>query len=182
MLQVLLCKINIISFELNCCCNYYFSTMTLIFILMTLDIQTLVSVYHKSLESDIRGDTSGAFQRLLVSMCQGRRDENPVVDMNAAVADAQSLYRAGQCVMVDAQNEPALGRRRVAASGGRQQQYQNIVGMTPRGAAQSYDIVAAHCRPLLPAVARHRPLAALFCASTIKYIELLIFYSQIDIL
>jgi hypothetical protein len=51
--------------------------------------------------------------------------------------------------MVDAQNK---------AGGDRHQQYQNIVGMTPRGVAQSYDIVAARCRPR----------AVLFHASTVK--------------
>jgi hypothetical protein len=53
-------------------------------------------VYKKSLESYIKGDTSGYFQRLLVALCQGRRDENPNVDMAAAAADANSLHKAGK--------------------------------------------------------------------------------------
>lgn len=75
---------------------------TLIEILCTMNnawIQAInaqyMRLYHRALESDIKGDTGGAFQRLLVSMCQARRDENPMVDMAAAAADAQSLYRAG---------------------------------------------------------------------------------------
>jgi hypothetical protein len=57
-------------------------------------------------------------------------------------------------VTVDAQNKVARGRQwRVAAGcGGRQ--YQNIVGTTPRGAAQSYDIIVTRRLPLPPAAAR----------------------------
>ncbi|XP_044003303.1 annexin B9-like [Aphidius gifuensis] len=51
--------------------------------------------YGKSLESDIRGDTSGHFERLLVSLCNGQRDESGHTDMNAARSDATRLYNAG---------------------------------------------------------------------------------------
>ncbi|KAF4529524.1 hypothetical protein B566_EDAN015182, partial [Ephemera danica] len=59
---------------------------TLIEILCTMNnawIQAInaqyMRLYHRALESEIKGDTSGAFQRLLVSMCQARRDENPML-------------------------------------------------------------------------------------------------------
>jgi hypothetical protein len=49
----------------------------------------------------------------------------------------------------------------------------NVNILLPRGTTQSYDIIATRCHcPLLPAAARHRPHAALFCASTIEYWEL----------
>lgn len=37
---------------------------------------TYKQVYHTDLEKDIIGDTSGWFQRILVALCQGARDES----------------------------------------------------------------------------------------------------------
>ncbi|XP_022236276.1 annexin B9-like isoform X2 [Limulus polyphemus] len=51
-------------------------------------------LYRQSLENDIKGDTSGDFKRLLVSMTTGGRDESPA-DPAKAKVDAQSLYNAG---------------------------------------------------------------------------------------
>nr|XP_018901218.1 PREDICTED: annexin B9-like isoform X1 [Bemisia tabaci] len=52
--------------------------------------------YGKPLESDLRGETSGSFRRLLTSLCQGNRNENMMIDNQAAFHDAQSLLRAGE--------------------------------------------------------------------------------------
>ncbi|XP_039593377.1 annexin A7-like isoform X1 [Polypterus senegalus] len=75
----------------------------LIEILCTRDnqqIREIVRCYNqefgRDLERDIRKDTSGHFERLLVSMCQGNRDENQNVDMQKAQEDAQRLYQAGE--------------------------------------------------------------------------------------
>jgi annexin A7/11 len=46
-------------------------------------------VYHRNLESDLKGDTSGHFRRLTVT-----RDESMVTDQQKAAADAQALYNA----------------------------------------------------------------------------------------
>ncbi|XP_072409993.1 annexin A4-like isoform X1 [Chiloscyllium punctatum] len=52
--------------------------------------------YGKSLEDDICGDTSAMFQRVLVSLATGNRDEGNAVDEQRAKQDAQVLYEAGE--------------------------------------------------------------------------------------
>uniref|UniRef100_A0AC34G2M4 Annexin n=1 Tax=Panagrolaimus sp. ES5 TaxID=591445 RepID=A0AC34G2M4_9BILA len=53
-------------------------------------------IFKQSLEKDIIGDTSGAFQRLLVSLCMGSRDESHHTDSLKANQDAWKLNRAGE--------------------------------------------------------------------------------------
>ncbi|XGW13597.1 hypothetical protein V3C99_000152 [Haemonchus contortus] len=53
-------------------------------------------LYRTSLESDLIGDTSGCFQRLLVSLCAGGRDESNRTDPLRANQDARKLYSAGE--------------------------------------------------------------------------------------
>ncbi|XP_036937183.1 annexin A11b [Acanthopagrus latus] len=64
------------------------------------DIQEITKIYKaeygKSLEDAISSDTSGHFRRLLVSLCQGNRDEREAVDIALAKQDAQKLYAAGE--------------------------------------------------------------------------------------
>ncbi|XP_030342058.1 annexin A11 isoform X1 [Strigops habroptila] len=63
-------------------------------------IQELSRVYKaefkKTLEEAIRSDTSGHFQRLLISLSQGNRDESTTVDMALVQKDVQELYAAGE--------------------------------------------------------------------------------------
>ncbi|XP_071833094.1 uncharacterized protein [Apostichopus japonicus] len=52
--------------------------------------------YGKKLEDDVSGDTSGHFQRLLVSVLEGARPEDDEVDPGKAKEDAAALYKAGE--------------------------------------------------------------------------------------
>ncbi|VEN36448.1 unnamed protein product [Callosobruchus maculatus] len=54
------------------------------------------AMYFRPLESDIKGDTSGTFKRLMVALCNACRDESMVVNPEAAKRDAQALLRAGE--------------------------------------------------------------------------------------
>uniref|UniRef100_A0A9R1SPC2 Annexin n=2 Tax=Cyprinus carpio TaxID=7962 RepID=A0A9R1SPC2_CYPCA len=58
-------------------------------------IATYKKEHGKSLEDDVCGDTSGMFQRVLVSLLAGR-DESTKVDEAQAVQDAKDIYEAGE--------------------------------------------------------------------------------------
>ena len=51
---------------------------------------------RRDLEKDIVSETSGHFKRLLVSACQGNRNETMKVDVAKAKKEAQDLYAAGE--------------------------------------------------------------------------------------
>lgn len=51
--------------------------------------------YDKELEDAIKGETTGDFERILVSMCCAGRDEGMPVDPDKAAEDAQRLFEAG---------------------------------------------------------------------------------------
>lgn len=57
--------------------------------------QKYLKFYGKTLEKDLREDTSGNFRKLLVSLANGSRDESSVLDLYAARIDALELKRAG---------------------------------------------------------------------------------------
>nr|CAI9706577.1 unnamed protein product [Rangifer tarandus platyrhynchus] len=58
--------------------------------------QTYQLQYGRSLEDDIRSDTSFMFQRVLVSLSAGGRDESNYLDDALVRQDAQDLYEAGE--------------------------------------------------------------------------------------
>lgn len=55
-------------------------------------------MYGKSLEDDLRDDTSGSFKRLMISLCCANRDETFNVDQSDALNDARKLLQAGELV------------------------------------------------------------------------------------
>ncbi|KRT81738.1 hypothetical protein AMK59_5619, partial [Oryctes borbonicus] len=61
--------------------------------------QAYHSLYNKALEDDLKGDTSGTFKRLMVSLCNAGRDENMMTNAAQAAEDARSLLRAGELRM-----------------------------------------------------------------------------------
>jgi len=58
--------------------------------------ETYSDVFGRDLESDIESDTRGDFKRLLVAVLMAQREESDEVDEEAAQADAQELYEAGE--------------------------------------------------------------------------------------
>jgi hypothetical protein len=52
--------------------------------------------YGKSLETWVKGDTSGNFRKLLISLIQANRSMNTVPDPQLCENDAQALYKAGE--------------------------------------------------------------------------------------
>lgn len=64
------------------------------------EIKAINELYKKqhgnTLEDDVCGDTSGMFQRVLVSLLTAGRDESDKVDEAQAVLDAKDIYEAGE--------------------------------------------------------------------------------------
>ncbi|ESO88112.1 hypothetical protein LOTGIDRAFT_219492 [Lottia gigantea] len=54
--------------------------------------------FENEMEDDLKGETSGYFERLLVSLCSGAREESPSVDYEKATEDAQKFYDAAEAV------------------------------------------------------------------------------------
>ena len=52
--------------------------------------------YGNSLEAWVKGDTSGNFRKLLISLIQANRSMNTVPDPQLCQSDAQALYQAGE--------------------------------------------------------------------------------------
>ena len=51
-----------------------------------------LSEYESELESDLMGDTGGYFRRLMVSQCNGARNEDEDTDSDLAQEEAQAIY------------------------------------------------------------------------------------------
>nr|CDS26802.2 annexin [Hymenolepis microstoma] len=56
-------------------------------------------LYGRDVIRDVRSDTSRDFEKILVAMLQGHREENVNVNMSEAAADAELLYNAGEKIL-----------------------------------------------------------------------------------
>ena len=52
--------------------------------------------YNRDLETDVKKETSGTLQHLLISLLQGNRSTNPHPDQARCAAIAQEIYQAGE--------------------------------------------------------------------------------------
>lgn len=50
----------------------------------------------KTLEGDVKSDTSGWYRTLLVALCDAQRETSPAVNIALAKEDARHLYDAGE--------------------------------------------------------------------------------------
>ncbi|XP_069754121.1 annexin A6 [Narcine bancroftii] len=53
-------------------------------------------VYESDLETDVVGDTSGHFKKMLVVLLQGSREKDDIVSEDLVAQDAKELYEAGE--------------------------------------------------------------------------------------
>jgi len=58
--------------------------------------QVYSAKYGKSLADVVKGDTSGHFEKILLALLSGRKDENPYPNEAQAEADADALYKGGE--------------------------------------------------------------------------------------
>lgn len=56
-------------------------------------------LFGRDVIQDIKSDTSRDFEKILVAMLQGHREENVNVNMSEAAADAELLYNAGEKIL-----------------------------------------------------------------------------------
>lgn len=59
------------------------------------------AVFHKGLEDDVRDDTSGHFQRLMVSLLAANRSKSSDVDKDLAKEDARALYDVSLLIILE---------------------------------------------------------------------------------
>ncbi|KAL7297824.1 hypothetical protein TKK_0008857 [Trichogramma kaykai] len=92
--------------------------------------QAYESMFGKSLEDDLSADTSGNFERLMISLCCANRDETFEVDAAAATEDARQLLQAGELRFGTDESvfNAVLAQRNIAQLRAIFEQYQYMTG------------------------------------------------------
>ncbi|XP_050579418.1 annexin B11-like isoform X2 [Bombus affinis] len=101
--------------------------------------QAYEAMYGRTLEDDLRDDTSGNFKRLMVSLCCANRDESFDIDHAAAIEDAKELLRAGELRFGTDEStfNAVLVQRNVLQLKQVFQEYENITGHTIEDAIEN---------------------------------------------
>ncbi|KAK7504860.1 hypothetical protein BaRGS_00003888, partial [Batillaria attramentaria] len=87
--------------------------------------------YGEDLDKALKGDTSGGFADLLMSLSEGQRDQGSSVNEKEAKEDAKKLYRGGKGLDINDQTfKDLMGKKNKAQVQATDKEYKKLSGMT----------------------------------------------------
>lgn len=87
-------------------------------------------LYENSLEDDLRGDTSGDFEDMLIELSKGEREQGNTVNKEKAEEDADTIHKAGDLAEVHDLFRNVLCKKNKAQVKATFEQYKKISGQT----------------------------------------------------